>query len=98
MTPRRWRPVLLLAGLVLLAMLPLLDVSLPGVLPGPTSAAGAGPYRFAFLNLPVMTLSYSQFHDDDVFLQEHFCLLRDATLERVTCNGCTIPTVLASRR
>ena len=28
---------------------------------------------FAFFGLAVMTLSYAQFRDDDMFLQEHFC-------------------------
>jgi branched-chain amino acid transport system permease protein len=40
MIARRWRPPLLLAGVVLLALLPRLQLSVPGVLPGPTSTAG----------------------------------------------------------
>ena len=28
--------------------------------------------RFAFFGLRVMTLSYTQYWDDDMFLQEHF--------------------------
>jgi branched-chain amino acid transport system permease protein len=58
MTPRRWRPVLLLAGLMLLAILPLLDVSLPGVLPGPTSAAGTLQLMAVCLLVGALALTY----------------------------------------
>jgi branched-chain amino acid transport system permease protein len=37
---RRWRPALLLGSVVLLALLPQLQLPVPGVLPGPTSAVG----------------------------------------------------------
>ncbi|HEV7863632.1 MAG TPA: branched-chain amino acid ABC transporter permease [Acidimicrobiia bacterium] len=40
MIVRRWRLAALLAGVVLLALLPQLQLSVPGVLPGPTSTAG----------------------------------------------------------
>jgi branched-chain amino acid transport system permease protein len=40
MIARRWRSALLPGGVVVLALLPQLRISLPGVLPGPTSTAG----------------------------------------------------------
>jgi branched-chain amino acid transport system permease protein len=58
MTARRWRPALLLAGIVLLALLPLLQVSVPGVLPGPTSTAGTLQLLAVCLLVGALALTY----------------------------------------
>jgi branched-chain amino acid transport system permease protein len=58
MTAPRWRPALLLAGIVLLALLPLLQVSVPGVLPGPTSTAGTLQLLAVCLLIGALALSY----------------------------------------
>ena len=58
MTARRWRPVLVLAGLMLLAMLPLLEVSVPGVLPGATSTAGTLQLMAVCLLVGALALTY----------------------------------------
>jgi branched-chain amino acid transport system permease protein len=58
MTARRWRPALLLAGMVLLGLLPLLQVSVPGVLPGPTSTAGTLQLLTVCLLIGALALTY----------------------------------------
>lgn len=58
MIARRWRPVLLLAGMVLLALLPLLQISVPGVLPDATSTAGTLQLLTVCLLIGSLALTY----------------------------------------